>query len=112
MLKPSADSDSWLTHECWVFGTLPFMYTCSSRINVIVMRCNFDNAFVQPSAIRSRYPGPQTSESSTNEDINFYYCTDSFESDPNPYSAANTFAHEMAHVIQAGFGSNFNALTE
>mmetsp|Transcript_81275 Transcript_81275/g.263563 ORF Transcript_81275/g.263563 Transcript_81275/m.263563 type:complete len:975 (-) Transcript_81275:413-3337(-) len=111
-LRPVPESSSWMDHECKVFGAMPFMYTCSNRINMLLLECGFENAFVMSGDYLRNFPGPATNESIANHDIVFYMCNDILEADPNPYAAANTFAHELAHVIQGGFGHTFDTMTE
>merc|ERR1719182_717780 len=31
------ESTSWMAHMCNVLGQMPFMYTCSSRVNVLII---------------------------------------------------------------------------
>lgn len=111
-LRPSSGSESWMYHECKVMGSMPFMYTCSNRINILVQKCNVENAWVMQSDYLRNFPGPATKDSPSNHDIVFYMCHELLDRNPNPYAAANTFAHELAHVIQGGFGYSFNTMTE
>ncbi|CAE7887622.1 unnamed protein product [Symbiodinium necroappetens] len=111
-LKPAAGSASWMEHECKVMGEMPFMYTCSDRINVLLQRCGFDNAFVMAHDFLVNFPGPVNNKSSTNADIIFYLCQELVDVNPNPYHVANTFAHELAHVIQGGFGTSTTVMME
>jgi len=111
-LKPAAGSASWMEHECKVMGEMPFMYTCSNRINVLLQRCGFDNAFVMAHDFLVNFPGPVNNKSSTNADIIFYLCQELVDVNPNPYHVANTFAHELAHVIQGGFGTSTTVMME
>jgi hypothetical protein len=111
-LKPASDSSSWMEHECKIMGSMPFMYTCSNRINILVQECHVENAWVMSSDYLRNFPGPANADSPSNFDIVFYMCHELLDGTPNPYAAANTFAHELAHVIQGGFGSSFNAMAE
>jgi len=111
-LRPAPGSKSWMEHECKVMGSMPFMYTCSDRINILVQECRMANAWVRQSDYLRNFPDPATNQSVTNHDIIFYMCKELIDANPNPYAAANTFAHELAHVIQGGFGFSFNAMTE
>lgn len=111
-LRPTPDTASWMEHECKVMGTMPFMYTCSNRINILVQECGVENAWVMSSDFLSNFPFPANNDSGTNFDIIFYMCKDLIESNPNPYSAATTFAHELAHVIQGGFGYSSTPMME
>eukprot|EP00439_Symbiodinium_sp_Y106_P027543 s4762_g3.t1 len=111
-MKPAAGSASWMEHECKVMGEMPFMYTCSNRINVLLQRCGFDNAFVMAHDFLVNFPGPVNNKSSTNADIIFYLCQELVDVNPNPYHVANTFAHELAHVIQGGFGTSTTVMME
>ncbi|CAK9008753.1 unnamed protein product, partial [Durusdinium trenchii] len=101
-LKPTPDTQSWMEQECKVMGQMPFMYSCSNRINVLVQSCGFDNAFVMSSDYLVNYPAPVNNKSNNNNDIIFYLCQELVDGNPNPYAVANTFAHELAHVIQGG----------
>ncbi|CAJ1358221.1 unnamed protein product [Effrenium voratum] len=105
-------SKSWMEQECKVMGQMPFMYSCSNRINVLVMQCGFDNAFVTSSDYLVNYPQPVNNGSKTNADIIFYLCQELVDRNPNAYQVANTFAHELAHVIQGGFGSSSMVMME
>jgi len=111
-LKPAPDSSSWMEHECKVMGSMPFMYTCSNRINILVQECHVENAWVMQSDYLRNFPDPANANSPSNFDIVFYMCHELLDRNPNPYAAANTFAHELAHVIQGGFGRSFNTMTE
>eukprot|EP00931_Biecheleriopsis_adriatica_P001869 TRINITY_DN10237_c0_g1_i2.p1 TRINITY_DN10237_c0_g1~~TRINITY_DN10237_c0_g1_i2.p1 ORF type:complete len:1062 (+),score=227.32 TRINITY_DN10237_c0_g1_i2:63-3188(+) len=112
-LKPVPGSDSWMTQECKVMGPMPFMYSCSDRINILVQNCGgTENAWVRQSDYLVNFPKPCNNESYPNNDIVFYMCQELLDRNPNPYAAANTFAHELAHVIQGGFGSSFYPMTE
>lgn len=112
-LKPVPGSGSWMEQECKVLGPLPFMYSCSDRINILVQNCGgTENAWVRPSDYLANFPGPSNNQSGPNNDIVFYMCQELLDSNPNPYAAANTFAHELAHVIQGGFGHSFYPMTE
>jgi len=111
-LKPAEGSNSWMEHECKIMGSMPFMYTCSNRINILVQECNVENAWVMSSDYLRNFPDPANADSPANHDIVFYMCQEMLDGTPNPYAAANTFAHELAHVIQGGFGSSFTAMTE
>jgi len=111
-LHPTNTSRSWMEHECKIMGSMPFMYSCSNKVNILVQQCGVANAWVIPSDYLRNYPGPITKDDPPNADIVFYMCQEILDSDPNPYAAANTFAHELAHVIQGGFGHSFNTMTE
>eukprot|EP00442_Polarella_glacialis_P051628 CAMPEP_0115067308 /NCGR_PEP_ID=MMETSP0227-20121206/11315_1 /TAXON_ID=89957 /ORGANISM="Polarella glacialis, Strain CCMP 1383" /LENGTH=1121 /DNA_ID=CAMNT_0002453355 /DNA_START=49 /DNA_END=3414 /DNA_ORIENTATION=+ len=111
-LQPVAESKSWMDHQCKVFGAMPFMYTCSDRINILVQKCGMSNAWVIPSDFLHNYPKPADNTSQANFDIVFYMCQELIDQNPNPYSAATTFAHELAHVIQGGFGHSFYPMIE
>eukprot|EP00445_Apocalathium_hangoei_P022769 CAMPEP_0203913052 /NCGR_PEP_ID=MMETSP0359-20131031/54073_1 /ASSEMBLY_ACC=CAM_ASM_000338 /TAXON_ID=268821 /ORGANISM="Scrippsiella Hangoei, Strain SHTV-5" /LENGTH=1072 /DNA_ID=CAMNT_0050839095 /DNA_START=44 /DNA_END=3260 /DNA_ORIENTATION=+ len=111
-LKPAPGSNSWMEHECKIMGSMPFMYTCSNRVNILVQKCGVENAWVMQSDYLRNFPGPATKTSPSNFDIVFYMCQDLIDANPNPYAAATTFAHELAHVIQGGFGFSFNTMTE
>jgi hypothetical protein len=111
-LKPTSETESWMDQECKVFGAMPFMFTCSDRINILVQQCGIENAWVMPRDFLVNYPKPENNESSPNSDIVFYMCHELIDETPNPYSAATTFAHELAHVIQGGFGESFIPITE
>jgi hypothetical protein len=112
-LRPSPDSNSWMEHECKVMGQLPFLYTCSDRVQILVQGCNgIENAWVMQNDYLQNFPGPANNGSGSNFDIVFYMCKELLDKNPNPYSAANTFAHELAHVIQGGFGFSFAPMTE
>jgi len=111
-LKPTPDTQSWMEQECKVMGQMPFMYSCSNRINVLVQSCGFDNAFVMSSDYLVNYPAPVNNKSNNNNDIIFYLCQELVDGNPNPYAVANTFAHELAHVIQGGFGSSSGVMME
>jgi hypothetical protein len=92
--RPSSMA-SWLEEECLAHGQLPFDYTCSNRINVLILSCGFVNAFVTfvDSLENFPYPaGPPTSSrpSSTNNDNIFYLCTEYLDVHPNPADVANT----------------------
>lgn len=111
-LKPTKDTASWMEQECKVMGQMPFMYSCSNKINVLVQKCGFDNAFVMSSDYLVNYPAPVNNKSRPNNDIIFYLCHELVDGNPNPYAVANTFAHELAHVIQGGFGSSSGVMME
>jgi len=112
-LRPSPDSNSWMEHECKVMGTMPFMYTCSDRVQILVQGCNgIENAWVMSSDFLQNFPDPANNASGSNFDIVFYMCKELLDSNPNPYNVANTFAHELAHVIQGGFGRSSMPMTE
>eukprot|EP00929_Paragymnodinium_shiwhaense_P117468 TRINITY_DN8807_c0_g1_i4.p1 TRINITY_DN8807_c0_g1~~TRINITY_DN8807_c0_g1_i4.p1 ORF type:complete len:1098 (+),score=150.86 TRINITY_DN8807_c0_g1_i4:88-3381(+) len=111
-LRPAEGVNSWMEQECKVMGSMPFMYTCSNRIQILVQQCNKVNAWVMQSDYLQNFPGPANNMSNTNHDIVFYMCKELIDSNPNPYAAATTFAHELAHVIQGGFGFSFGCMTE
>lgn len=111
-LKPTEDTASWMEQECKVMGQMPFMYSCSNKINVLVQKCGFDNAFVMSNDYLVNYPAPVNNKSEPNNDIIFYLCTEMVDGNPNPYALANTFAHELAHVIQGGFGHSSGVMME
>ncbi|CAK9026508.1 Ribosomal protein L15, partial [Durusdinium trenchii] len=103
-LKPTPDTQSWMEQECKaasrVYGRDDA--TCSQEGS-----CGFDNAFVMSSDYLVNYPAPVlrmkvNNKSNNNNDIIFYLCQELVDGNPNPYAVANTFAHELAHVIQGG----------
>eukprot|EP00929_Paragymnodinium_shiwhaense_P086892 TRINITY_DN47275_c0_g1_i1.p1 TRINITY_DN47275_c0_g1~~TRINITY_DN47275_c0_g1_i1.p1 ORF type:complete len:1163 (-),score=184.09 TRINITY_DN47275_c0_g1_i1:181-3669(-) len=111
-LKPSSSSNSWLEHECKMMGSMPFVYTCSNRINILVQRCNGEHAWVMTGDFLQNFPNPAHKDSVTNHDQVFYMCKELIARKPNPYSIAITYSHELAHVIQGGFGFSFQVMTE
>merc|ERR1719512_386520 len=106
-------SSSWMERTCKVFGSYPFMYTCSNRLNILIQRCGWTNHFSAANEDYLRnYPGPATNESGNNVDLIVYHCQDYLEDSPNPYRHANALAHEVAHVIQTGFGQRWITMAE
>jgi hypothetical protein len=105
-------TQSWLEEECLAQGILPFDYTCSNRVNVLVLECGFVNAFVSFGDSQENFPYPADGTTSNNNDIIFYMCQEYLDVNPNPFGVGNTFAHELDHVIQGGFGQAAQVVTE
>jgi hypothetical protein len=73
-----------------LMGTLPFHFTCSDAINVLVIDCGFSNAFVHFGDVQGPdFPCPANSNSSSNHDIIFYMCRDMLDNNPNALMVAN-----------------------
>ena len=51
VLRPPGGQASWIERMCTVLGPLPFMYTCSNRIGVLVQTCFESNARVRTSSL-------------------------------------------------------------
>ena len=98
------NAQSWLEEMCLAQGPLPFDYTCSNKINVLVQNCGFVNACVNFDDVLENFPLPANATTSNNNDIIFYMCTESLDVNQNVLSVGNTFCHELDHVIQGGFG--------
>jgi hypothetical protein len=111
-LRTPDGSRSWLEHECSTLGSMPFQYTCSNRINVMVQQCGIENAWVMTGDYLQNFPNPAHEKSVSNHDILFYLCHEFVTSQGNPYAGAVIFAHELAHVIQGGFGFSYTVMTE
>ena len=54
VLRPPGGQGSFLERMCAVIGPLPFIFTCSDRINVVVQTCFTANAWVGPASLRVR----------------------------------------------------------
>jgi len=105
-----AGGNSWLQEMCYIGGRVPFWLTCSDKINVIIKKCGENNAYVSDVEIATNFPKP-ANESQTEYDNIYYQCLEMLDAEPVG-SIAITAIHEIAHVLQHGFGQAGSPTTE
>jgi hypothetical protein len=106
------NASTWLEEECLSQGPLPFDWTCSNRVNILVQECGMINAFVMFDAILNfPYPANASSPWGPQNDIIFYLCTELINVISSPTMIAMVMSHELNHVIQVNSKSYLFVMT-
>lgn len=105
VLKPriGTQTNNWMEALCKVLGPMPFEYTCSTRLNVIVRpECGFSKIYSAPESISSIGYTALGAEATTIQDQIVYVCKEF--GGHHLVEVAEAIAKELVNIIFLAYG--------